>query len=192
MSGRQNPADELDDAEYRALLAPLAKAVLPAAMRSEAPLTQSSRHRRGAILAAGLFGTAGLLAAGWLGLAGPRHVPAFVASAKLPPAPSPPAVAQIAVPNKDLIGILLKRGNAAMASGDITAARLLYQRAADAGSAEAALALSNTYEVDTLLAAGARLTEANPVLAAQWHRRAAELTGANRTTANPSRDGSGQ
>jgi len=87
-----------------------------------------------------------------------------------------------------LTGILLERGNAAMADGDITAARLLFQRAADTGSAEAAHALGATYDIQSLLAVGARATYANPALAAQWYSRATELAS---TAANRSPPGNG-
>jgi hypothetical protein len=42
------------------------------------------------------------------------------------------------------------RGNDQIAHGNVAAARLYYQRAADAGVAQAALALASTYDPDEL------------------------------------------
>jgi hypothetical protein len=44
------------------------------------------------------------------------------------------------------IAMLIKRGNSLLKDGDFTAARLLFERGADAGSAEAALALGSAYD----------------------------------------------
>ena len=183
-------ADELEDAEYRARLAPLAKAVLPRA--EESPFTPAwpvpRRLRR--IVATCVVGAAVVLASAWFyvpwrHVPRPRAAPIPAAASEHPVVSEHPATVQAAVATpapqpaptqtETLTGILLDRGNAAMADGDITAARLLFQRAADAGSAEAAHALGTTYDVQSLLAVGARATYANPVLAAAWYSRASEL-----------------
>jgi TPR repeat protein len=86
------------------------------------------------------------------------------------------AAAAVSVPPPDaLLPVLMQRGNAALATGDITAARLLFDRAAHAGSARAARALGKTYDIRFLLETGANASAANADLAAQWYRRAAEL-----------------
>jgi TPR repeat protein len=46
----------------------------------------------------------------------------------------------------DEIALMMKSGAELMANGDISAARLMYQRAAEAGEATAALALAETYD----------------------------------------------
>ncbi len=74
-----------------------------------------------------------------------------------------------------VLPILLQRGDAALAIGDVTAARLLYERAANAGSAEAAIALGKTYDIRFLPETGVRGSTANKDLAARWYRRAADL-----------------
>jgi hypothetical protein len=73
------------------------------------------------------------------------------------------------------IAILLKRGQDFLANGDIAAARLLLRRAAEAGSAEAALELGTTFDQVTLQRLGAIGAMADPAQARQWYQRAAEL-----------------
>jgi TPR repeat protein len=57
------------------------------------------------------------------------------------PATSPPRQH-----DADEIALIMKSGADLMANGDISAARLMYQRAAEAGEATAALALAETYD----------------------------------------------
>jgi TPR repeat protein len=60
-------------------------------------------------------------------------------------APLPPAAAKRQVDHEE-ITIILKRGKDLIASGDLAAARLVLQRAANANDAKAALALGATYD----------------------------------------------
>ena len=85
-----------------------------------------------------------------------------------PPSPS-------ASSSEAMIGLLLQRGDAALAVGDIIAARLLFERAASLGSPAAATAAGKTYDIDFLLRSGARGIRADPAMAATWFRRAAAL-----------------
>jgi hypothetical protein len=78
-------------------------------------------------------------------------------------------------PDSEEIAILIKRGQDFVASGDLAAARLLLRRAAEAGSAEAALTLGTTYDPVVLRRLGAIGTAADPAKARQWYQRAAEL-----------------
>jgi len=73
------------------------------------------------------------------------------------------------------IAVLLKRGQDFLADGDLAAARLLLRRAAEAGSAEAALALGTTFDPVTLQRLGAIGAVSDPAQARQWYQRAAEL-----------------
>jgi hypothetical protein len=57
-----------------------------------------------------------------------------------------------------------------LASGDISAARLLYKRAADAGSAQAAAEIGKTYEPTFLANRRAVGIEAEPARAGGWCR----------------------
>lgn len=62
-----------------------------------------------------------------------------------------------------------------LAVGDISAARLLYERAAEEGSGAAALALGRTHDPAELARLGARGLRADPAAAALWYRRALSL-----------------
>jgi TPR repeat protein len=64
------------------------------------------------------------------------------------------------------------RGDAMIAIRDISAARKLYELAANAGSARAASALGKTYDPAGLRQLGAIGLRPNPGLAALWYRRA--------------------
>jgi hypothetical protein len=77
--------------------------------------------------------------------------------------------------SNEMIALLLRRGDAAAADGDIIAARLLYERAAVLGSATAATAAGKTYDIDFLLQSGARGIRPDQSAAAVWFRKAAAL-----------------
>jgi hypothetical protein len=72
------------------------------------------------------------------------------------------------------ISALLARGNALVATGDLSAARLVYQRAAEAGNARAAFALAGTYDPIVLKTSGQSL-QPNVATARTWYRRAKDL-----------------
>jgi hypothetical protein len=71
--------------------------------------------------------------------------------------------------------MLVKRGNEFIANGDLAAARLLLRRAAEAGSAEAALAVGATFDPVVMQRLGAIGTTPDIAQARQWYQRAAEL-----------------
>ncbi|CCE09404.1 conserved hypothetical protein [Bradyrhizobium sp. STM 3843] len=74
----------------------------------------------------------------------------------------------------ELAGIM-KRARSLLAAGDIPAARLLLERAADAQEAGAALMLAQTYDVQVLGTSDVRNINADPTAARTWYRRAAQL-----------------
>lgn len=74
----------------------------------------------------------------------------------------------------ELAGIM-KRAKGLLAAGDIPAARLLLERAADAQEAGAALMLAQTYDVKVLGTSDVRNINADPAAARTWYRRAAQL-----------------
>lgn len=78
----------------------------------------------------------------------------------------------------DEIGRLIKRGQQLLGSGDIAPARLLLQRAALGGSAQAALILGGTFDPDVLREIGVLGFAPNPAKAREWYQKALEL-GAN-------------
>ena len=73
------------------------------------------------------------------------------------------------------ISALLARGDSLFGVGDVASARLFYERATNAGDAQAALKLGETY--DPLFLARARLNGVRGDLAAatRWYRRARDL-----------------
>jgi TPR repeat protein len=68
---------------------------------------------------------------------------------------------------------LIARGESFLALGDISAARLLYERAAESGSARAMTALGKTYDPGFLDRAKVIGIRPDPALAAEWYRKAA-------------------
>ena len=70
------------------------------------------------------------------------------------------------------IAQMLKKGDELMANGDVAAARLMYQRAAEAGEAAAAFALAETYDPLVLAKGG---IPPNAGLAQAWYRKARDL-----------------
>src|SRR5580704_5287388 len=101
------------------------------------------------------------------------------------PAPQPIAAppsndAAVAAPvtlslASDEIAMLLKRGKDAFSTGDLAAARLLLRRAAEAGSAEAALALGATFDPLIIRRLGAIGAAPDAAQARQWYQKAVAL-----------------
>lgn len=143
------------------------------------------------------FGCIALLLSGNVILGPPRH-PAPVAPVSTP-LPHP-AAAHVAAPvsagatmpmpatatapspqHRDAlarsaeIAELLTRGNALLETGDITSARLYFERAAGAGDARAAFLLGQTFDPAYLRRAGAFDVRGDAALAATWYRRASAL-----------------
>ena len=97
----------------------------------------------------------------------PRPPPHQIAVTPAPqPAPKP-----VETLPPELMAALMKRGDQAVGLGDIAAARLLYQRAADAGSAPASTALGKTY--DPGFASPGQTPD--PARAAEWYSKALAL-----------------
>ena len=89
-----------------------------------------------------------------------------------PPIAPPPAQRKL---DQEEIAVLLKRGKDLIANGDLAAARLVLQRAANANDAEAALALGATYDPYVLRALKVYGFKADPVMARVWYEKASEL-----------------
>jgi len=73
------------------------------------------------------------------------------------------------------IAELLTRGDVLFGTGDLAAARTFYERAADAGDAQAAVRLGETYDPSFLDRAHLRGVRGNVVMALAWYRRARDL-----------------
>ncbi|HZB90709.1 MAG TPA: hypothetical protein VE397_04655, partial [Stellaceae bacterium] len=85
-------------------------------------------------------------------------------------APAAPHAAN-AAPAADLVE-LMARGDQLLATGDMVAARLFYERAAEHGSAAAARQAGKTYDPLFLAESNARGLRGDPVAAARWYRKA--------------------
>jgi hypothetical protein len=128
--------------------------------------------------AAGLLLQRGLAEAN----ASPAPAEAMPAPAAAPqPTTAPPSNDAAAAPpaslslESDEIAMLLKRGKDAFSTGDLAAARLLLRRAAEAGSAEAALALGATFDPLIIRRLGAIGAAPDAAQARQWYQKAVAL-----------------
>lgn len=93
------------------------------------------------------------------------------------PAPAaPPAARRM---DSEELANLMTRAKALLASGDISPARLLLERAAQAQEASAALMLAQTYDPTVLGTQDIRNITPDPALARSWYQRAAQLGSAD-------------
>lgn len=87
-----------------------------------------------------------------------------------------PVMRLVTAPLPDaLVATLIRRGEAMRDTGDISAARLLFDRAAEAGNASAALEAGRLRDPAYLAQLRAIGVAPDPVAAAAWYRRAAAL-----------------
>lgn len=70
---------------------------------------------------------------------------------------------------------LLTAGNAALRTGDVTTARLYFERATEAENPQAALRLGNTYDPGYLVLVGLSGVRGDAAVAARWYRYAQAL-----------------
>ena len=97
---------------------------------------------------------------------------------------APAAGAPVAAPparklGPDELATLMDRAKRLVAAGDISPARLLLERAADAQEPTAALMLARTYDPDVLGTQDARNIIPDPAMARVWYQRAAQLGSAD-------------
>lgn len=88
------------------------------------------------------------------------------------PVPQPPRLVLSAAE----IGELLARGDAFFRIGDLTSARLFYERAADAGNGQGAMRMGATFDPAFLGQAGSRSVQGDPAKARAWYRKALDLS----------------
>jgi TPR repeat protein len=110
--------------------------------------------------------------------------PAAPVVAVAPAVREPVPVTREAVPvvrriDPDELAVLLKRAKSLLAIGDITSARLLLERAADAQEAEAALMLAGTYDPQVLGSQDLRSVTPDAAAAQVWYQKAAQLGSAD-------------
>jgi len=118
----------------------------------------------------------------------PALAPASPASTPPPPQPtvpvnapasfepsSPPSTSSPPPLDASQIAVMAKRGGEFMANGNIGAARMMLQPAAEAGDAAAAFALAETYDPFVLKKLGAMGMTADVALARRWYEAARTL-----------------
>lgn len=125
----------------------------------------------------------------------PADIPAVAVAAAAPvtksgaEAPPPPVeplardtsktAAPVILPvNRERALRFLKRGDGELAEGRVAAARQLYERAAEMGLAQAAMALAATYDAAELIGPNLRNVQPDTTEAKRWYERARAL-GAN-------------
>jgi hypothetical protein len=109
-----------------------------------------------------------------------RQPSAKIASAPPPPAlpPEPQAAPrdqQVSMLSGEELTALVKRGESYLKDGDLASARLLLRRAAEAGSADAALALGATFDPRVITQLGAIGAEPDIGRARKWYEAASKL-----------------
>jgi hypothetical protein len=174
--------------------------LLPTVARDEdadppAPTQSTSQHNKTSRLAK-LPETATVTAPQPPTVATPQPAAAPPQPAAAPPpqpaaaAPRPPAAAPEAAPpskpvraadppvrslQADEIALLIKQGEQFVANGDFVTARLMFQRAAQAGNANAAMALAATYDPLMLAKLGAVGVGGDVEKARTWYQKAESL-----------------
>jgi len=91
------------------------------------------------------------------------------------PAPPPGITPQ----DRERAQRLMKKGDAQLDEGNVSAARLFYERAAEAGLAQAAMALAATFDSAEFARLKLRGIDADPKEARRWYERARQLGAAD-------------
>ena len=131
--------------------------------------------------ASGLSGVASATLSGEAAALGLDKRPTVTPSTAPPTATAAGIVATSVVGSTEMrtspveVAPLLERGDALLATGDYTSARLFYEAAADAGDANAALRLGATFDPIFIDRANLRGVHADMERAAFWYRRARDL-----------------
>jgi TPR repeat protein len=86
-----------------------------------------------------------------------------------------PAAAPVPSEPPPILAAMLRRGEALLATGDISGARRFFERGASLGSGAAARAMAETFDPATLASRNIRGLQPEPAQALQWYRRAEEL-----------------
>jgi hypothetical protein len=173
---RNSPAAALSDSK----ISP-ESAIIPQVTTSPtAALSQSAAPFQGAISApspASQNTTSSQGASSSLSLS--EASPEREATAMLSPGPggarTPPASKAVRRLDPEDIKLLMKQGERFTAAGDLATARLLFQRAAEAGDATAALAMGATYDPIVLAGLGVLGMSADLGKARSWYEKAREF-----------------
>jgi hypothetical protein len=104
----------------------------------------------------------------------PARAPVVALGPGAPPAPGVPPPTAVR-PAAAELAALVARGDEFFVTGDVASARLFYERAADAGDAQAALRMGESFDPGFLDQARVRGAKGDPAKAISWYRRAREL-----------------
>lgn len=102
-------------------------------------------------------------------------IPPMITRNTAPAAPVAPAPPAMRPEERERALKLHARGDVEFDGGDIAAARMLYQRAAEAGLPEAAMAMGMTFDPAELGRRGVRGLKGDPEVARKWYSRAQDL-----------------
>ena len=97
------------------------------------------------------------------------------ATPSAPTAEAMPPPPHLALPATE-IEELLTRGDTFLRGGDVTSARLFYERVANAGIGQGAMRMGATFDSSFLGRIGLGSARGDPVKAQSWYRRAIELS----------------
>jgi TPR repeat protein len=92
-----------------------------------------------------------------------------------PSATDPPANAAIRALDREEIKLFITQGEQFIAAGDVVTARIAFQRAAEAGDADAAVALGATYDPTVLAKLGVVGISPDVAKARSWYQKAEKL-----------------
>lgn len=113
------------------------------------------------------------------GSAAASHATSPASSPAPSPVLAPPAAPTVQRPaptmDREDIAMLLKQGDQLISVGDVAAARVLFERAAEAGDGKAALGLGATYDPAVLTKLGVRGIAPDVEKAQRWYQKAREF-----------------
>jgi len=106
---------------------------------------------------------------------GPQDAAPSGAAENAPGAPAPGGVPKLAGAEREHALRLVRKGDRELAEGGVAQARLLYERAAEAGLPEGAMAMAATYDAAELERLGVLGLQPDPAAARRWYQRAQQL-----------------
>jgi hypothetical protein len=92
-----------------------------------------------------------------------------------PSAQAPPSSTAVRALDPEAIELFMKQGEQFIAAGDVVTARVTFERAAEAGDANAAVALGATYDPTVLAKLGVVGISADVAKARSWYQKAEKL-----------------
>jgi hypothetical protein len=145
------------------------RVTIPATAQGRSPLTVTLISVDGTIIAEAQTALV-------IGAAAPPPAPAATAAPSAAQAPEARSAVVLLKPeDRDRALRLVKRGQQLLEDSNIAEARLLFEKAADLGFADGAIALGATFDETELTKAGVRGVKGDAKEARRWYERAAQL-----------------